>query len=344
MRTVQIIVLLTLVFLKIEAVKSDTFLDALMRYAPLVYFHPYETYLPSSVADFRQFSTIYSANHEVIGPATNNLGNLSKHDYLSYESNELRGLPLENKHVIAPVYTHIKHYDDHPFIDIQYFFFYTYNGCVYFRVGYKHGFSQRKRNVPICNFGRHQGDWEHVTVRVDPHGEFMRLFVSQHGGGEWYAADQIQWYDTHPVIYPSLHSHANFVREEIRTQAELPISGIPFISSINWIKFVDVTSLNGTRRYPWMPQRDFSPVWRTWQHQQLKIVSGDEDWLQFKGYWGKKLDNRSPSQPPNMDGTVEKEIQFWAKAAIHLGFLDERYLQGRAPQTPSAKSLWRNPE
>ena len=110
-----------------------------------------------------------------------------------------------------------------------------------------------------------------MTVRLDAQGEFMQLFLSQHGTGQWVSAEQLQWEGTHPVIYPSLHSHANLNAQGVRPQANLPISGIRFVSSINWIKFVDVTTLEATLRYDWMANRETSVVWRTWKPINLRL-------------------------------------------------------------------------
>lgn len=331
-------------FLNAVPVTADVTFRDIQRYAPLVKFHPYESYLPSSVEHFRENASAFTESDDWIGPASDNLSQIPDTAYLAYQGVQVEGLPLQDGQVTAPVYVHVKNYTDADFTDVQYFFFYNFNGCVYFRVAYKHGFTQRKRNVPICNFGRHQGDWEHVTVRFDAHGQFVKMFFSEHGTGQWLAAHQIEWEGTHPVVYPSLHSHANISKLGVLTQEKLPLSGLKFISSINWIKFVDVTTLNGVLRYDWMPYRDVAPVWRTWESDRLKIVSGQEDWLQFKGGWGRPLDNSSPKKPPEMSGIVAEEIQLWARAAIYLDFIDTYYLTGKSPNTPSAKALWVLPE
>ncbi len=314
------------------------------NYAPLVRFHPYETYLPTSVEAFREHAVAYTALQDKIGPATDSLNQLPKNAYLAHDEQDIKGLPLVGRHVLAPVYVHVKNYQDETFTDIQYFFFYAYNGCVYFRVGYKYNFAQRKRNIPICQFGRHQGDWEHVTVRVNQDGTFREMYFSQHGQGRWMKPQDLQWNGSHPIVYPSLHSHANLPMEQVATVQELPISGLKFISSLNWIKLVDVTHASGTLRYDWMPERAFSPQWHTWELDQIVLVSGQEDWLKFMGHWGAVVDNRSAKAPPNMNGLVETEIKLWSQAAITAGLIDERYLRGYGPRTPSAKKLWRAPE
>jgi hypothetical protein len=54
------------------------------------------------------------------------------------------------------------------YTDIQYWMFYPSNGPLTFRTGIFCNLSTQRRNYEWPDLGRHQGDWEHVTVRVIP--------------------------------------------------------------------------------------------------------------------------------------------------------------------------------
>ena len=117
-------------------VVAEVAITDIQRYAPFVKFHPYESYFPSSVEHFRENASVFSKDGSLIGPATDNLSVLPDAAYLAYEASQIQDLPLDDGHVNAPVYVHVKNYPNARFTDIQYFFFYNYNGCVYFRVAY----------------------------------------------------------------------------------------------------------------------------------------------------------------------------------------------------------------
>ena len=63
----------------------------------------------------------------------------------------------------------------------------------------------------------HEGDWEHVAVLLDPQTMEPRfLYLARHGSHEAVAFrwgdPAVQWEGTHPVVYPSIGSHASYNR------------------------------------------------------------------------------------------------------------------------------------
>ena len=60
--------------------------------------------------------------------------------------------------------------------------------------------------------GRHQADWEHVTVRVSnvtPVGKLLGVFLSQHGDQVW-----VPWTEDRPIdVFASQNGHAMYVDE-----------------------------------------------------------------------------------------------------------------------------------
>lgn len=89
------------------------------------------------------------------------------------------------------------------FYDITYIVFYPYNGPT---------------SKIVTGLGAHEGDLEHVTVRLRlGTDELMGIFFSAHGSDEsvWVPLEQIEYVDTpsdgrHFVVYSARSSHANY--------------------------------------------------------------------------------------------------------------------------------------
>ncbi|GAB4184689.1 MAG: hypothetical protein Tsb002_07900 [Wenzhouxiangellaceae bacterium] len=90
-------------------------------------------------------------------------------------------------------------------IDIQYWIFYPYNG--------PWGF------LPA----EHEGDWEHITVRLDEATlEPVNVYLAAHGGGERLFWDQMRCtLDDRPVAYSAINTHASYATEGSHSQGGL---------------------------------------------------------------------------------------------------------------------------
>ena len=79
-------------------------------------------------------------------------------------------------------------------MNVQYWFFYAYND-----------------NVGSFN---HEGDWESITVRLNPQGNPDGLYVCAHAKCDLHAASNITWHATrHPIIWVADGSHASYTTE-----------------------------------------------------------------------------------------------------------------------------------
>jgi hypothetical protein len=79
-------------------------------------------------------------------------------------------------------------------VNLQYWFFYPYND-----------------SVSVMN---HEGDWEHVNVRLRADYSIDGAFLAQHGGVTLYPAAQLQWFDAnHPYVWAADGSHATYRSE-----------------------------------------------------------------------------------------------------------------------------------
>lgn len=160
----------------------------------------------------------------------------------------------------AECYVHVRPVlGDDAFFDIQYWFFYAYNGAADHHIA-------------------HEGDWEHVTVRVtnDAHPAVNRTYFGAHspGDGGWRTASGaaadgdvsggFSWSSGgRPIVFSTNGSHASYP--------------FPGDNQRRWPKAADRTRWGG-------------PIWDTSKSLQLVAVSGrptgGNEWLTYSGRWG----------------------------------------------------------
>ena len=156
----------------------------------------------------------------------------------------------------AACYVHIRRpVDDSGALDIQYWFFYPYNG--------------RMGSPPFT--AEHEGDWEHVTVRVTDDGHPFKAYYSAHDGeGSWYRVGPSSAValvgGSHPIVYSAWHSHASYPRPEVIVREgsiDLPD---------------DVTADGG-------PEIDTSQRLRLLALADTTVQA--QPWVRFSGSWGR---------------------------------------------------------
>jgi hypothetical protein len=268
---------------------EDPFENALMqRFAPLVSLHPFDEYRPASV-DWYLPRTVMRFEHNncsdcpegMAGWPTDGLlfrshekkDSLCVHNGILAYSWNTTPSPSDLTHFFlviphdadkettrqgnlatAACYAHVRPAAQHPgMFDIQYWFFYPYNG-----------------DIPYVG---HEGDWEHITVRVEPDAQTIHrvLFDAHDTLGHWYSADSSSQpgyilIDGRPLVYSAYHSHASY-----------PSAGEWTVDIGTASSFVDATE-------------DGGPVWDC----RTNLVNVGEgyvptpgcEWLQFTGRWG----------------------------------------------------------
>ncbi len=196
-----------------------------------------------------------------------------------------------------PMYAHIRNSVSPPsiegqgWIDIQYWFFYPYNG------------GSGGPGFPIAEFdGEHEGDWEHVTVRVKDWrnlgglgaANLQGVFYAAHTSaeGKWIlesasASEQGAYAvtgGTHPIVYSAWHTHASYEYDGVISRT---VSTKIFGSTVELAAVGnDFTSNDGIR-------------WGPLAAAEIEISSIDEDvyrpdderlepsaWLVYEGRWG----------------------------------------------------------
>ncbi|KAK7312159.1 hypothetical protein VNO77_35816 [Canavalia gladiata] len=106
----------------------------------------------------------------------------------------------------ARLYVHVKPALGGTFTDIAMWVFCPFNGPATLKIGIK--------NIPLSKIGEHVGDWEHFTMRIcNFSGELYSIYFSQHSGGEWVDAYDLDYIEgKKAIVYSSKCGHASYPR------------------------------------------------------------------------------------------------------------------------------------
>ncbi len=249
--------------------ERPTIAQTVERFAPEVRLHPEERYFPSSVTWYLERTQMRRAiaggsDHPTVAAGELHATQLPTLDVKDYRAGHRKpsnyflqiandGHEVATRHGklnTAVVYVHVRKPAHHAKgYDIQYWFFYPYSGPL---IGGPVG-------------GAHEGDWEHVTVRVDQSlRHIKKIFYAAHDSeGRWLRPSQIRFqHKTHPVVYSGRWGHASYARPGVHARGMLP---------------ADHTADGGA-------------VWQTWK--KFKIVADESgprsgiNWLRYAGRWG----------------------------------------------------------
>lgn len=316
------------------------------KFAPRVYLHREERFLPTSVEHFVQNSRLFSGNGELIAESIT-LGDLAKHpeegNYLQLKDSAARlGMPLQNGKCVAPIYVKAN-CEDAGYDELIYMFFFGYSGYQMFRGSIWRGktWSYVKRNFEWRDFGGHEGDWEHITVRISKdHQRTLGVYYARHkyGEGNWSAPGSPDY--NYPNVYLALNSHASYGQEAITTTDSIEKVAVPILTlgSVRWLKTVDVTanespvmyaSTNRTAPVPWEPSA------------YVLVNDNTPSWLTYKGHWGGPPKHKTPIlKPPSLYGAQDALLDA-ANIANNVGALPQDIIEVKTPNTPSAQRWWK---
>ena len=257
--------------------------EVMARFAPEVHLHPDDSYRPASIDWYLDRTRLRlhrrlrrdlhalergEVTRETLplpSVAGQNAGGPARSGFFLQIPNDgaevdVRGGALSS----AECYVHVRPVlSDDAFFDIQYWFFYAYNGAA-------------DRHIA------HEGDWEHVTVRVtnDAQPAVNRIYFGAHssGDGGWRSASGVaskvagngdlsggfDWSSGgRPMVFSANGSHASYPS--------------PGDNHRRWPKAVDRTRRGGQ-------------VWDTSKSLRLVAVSArpadGNEWLTYSGRWG----------------------------------------------------------
>ncbi|XWS42608.1 hypothetical protein CRYUN_Cryun16bG0028500 [Craigia yunnanensis] len=182
------------------------------HYGATVFFHPDEDCMPSSVQWFFKNGALLYEDGKLKGEPIDywgsNLPSGGKNDVAFWidlpgdddaRNNVKRG-NLES----AELYVHVKPALGGTFTDIVMWIFCPFNGPANLKIGLM--------NIQMNKLGQHVSDWEHFTLRISNFtGELWQVYFSQHSGGEWVDAFNLEFIEGNkPIVYSSKHGHASF--------------------------------------------------------------------------------------------------------------------------------------
>ncbi|KAJ5816362.1 Vacuolar protein sorting-associated protein 62 [Penicillium robsamsonii] len=258
-----------------------------LEYAPLVWLHSQETYMPSDIQqqlDHTRPNVNWTAIEGVQSPLNlNNLDTLNSMGNTSVYLTSLEGIEADPEPTwfrgIKPdsqgrtgdgtgsvIITTDR---GNGTIDAFYFYFYAYN---------------KGSKVLGMEFGDHIGDWEHNMIRF-VNGEPKEIWYSQHASGQAFTYAAVEKKDKRPYVYSARGTHANYAIAGTHDHA-IPGFNLPagFL--------MDYTD----RGILWDPVLNAYTYTYDKTTAAFEAVNSEDPvvWLDFNGKWG---DDQPPNEP-----------------------------------------------
>ena len=329
-------------------------LAVIQQYAPTIYLHPDDNNHPMAVEEFLSENSMLDQSGNILksGLTPADLATYSSStNYLRFTNNTfptasnefesgdaiVPGASAGTGQSNAPVY--VKTIDSGSYIDLKYYMFYGINGFQTFQAGIIVDFVTRPYLFDWANFALHEGDWEHVTVRIsEDTTKLLGVFYSQHGKAIWVPNPALD--GTHPVVYSAWNSHANFPTAGI--EIDDVILNSPGVIPLSWIKVANITTnTSGGTIVTYHQPNPFYPngiTWAPWQNtSQLVLLDGNTEaapWLAFNGNWGPSW-TTPVEQPPSLPSGAGTELYTLGSAGNELGLLGT-YTNEGGPLGPEA--------
>ncbi|HLO66042.1 MAG TPA: Vps62-related protein [Holophaga sp.] len=329
--------------------------EAIQRYAPILVLHDDEKYLPTSVEEFLAVTTPCTYKEDG-----------KDHKGLQLKNNadmKMRGGNLQK----AKTYVNVKVDKASGTLDLQYWFLYAFNGPgTIYTADFKSvpsvapglaWFTKRifDTNQPKINtyelkeLGVHEGDWEHLTVRVSAKdGRIVTdraVFMSAHGSGGWLpAAKVLDKGITDPTAdrvwaYASKNGHALFPRADryLYSAVKMPGTGKVLFGMVNDASKVG-SSIDYGRAFA-----DRSPRWQIFGVQgddvlRKALMPTEPAFIQkYPDRWGRFMTKKHPLEDIKVLGGLMGDL------LKKVGAYDEFTLEA-GPQPPWKKDIWTAPE
>ncbi|KAL6660312.1 hypothetical protein ACP70R_002434 [Stipagrostis hirtigluma subsp. patula] len=296
------------------------------HYGPTVFFHPQETYLPSSVSWFFENGATLHKKDVKMGDAIladgSNLpaGRTNDGEYwIDLPDDDTTDYVKVGNLKSAELYAHVKPAHGGTFTDIAMWVFCPFNGPATIKVGFA--------SFALQKVGRHVGDWEHFTLRISNFsGELSSIYFSQHSGGEWVDASDLEFISGNKaIVYSSKNGHASY-----------PHPGCYLMGS----EKLGVGVRNDVAR------SDLSVDSST----QYKIISAghlgdavvEPCWLQYMREWGPTITYNSRSEIDTILSFLPFFLRFTAEAIFNS--LPVELYEEEGPTGPKEKNNWEGDE
>ncbi|KAJ4888769.1 hypothetical protein Rs2_28517 [Raphanus sativus] len=295
----------------------------IQHYGPRVFFHPDEVYLPSSVSWFFKNGAVLccSDNQEPVDENGSNLphgGANDKQFWIDLPSNdEQRSKFLKRGDLeTAKLYVHVKPAFGGTFTDLAFWIFCPFNGPATLKLGLL--------NISLAKTGQHVCDWEHFTLRISNFsGELHAVYLSQHSGGEWVEAQDLEFVEgsNRAVVYSSKHGHASFARSGMYLQgSDLLGIGIRNDTARSDL-FVDSCSRYEVVAAEYLGEEVVEPPW-----------------LGYMREWGPKIVYGSRTEIERLNERLPWRLRCWVDAVLRK--LPVELSGEEGPTGPKEKNNW----
>ncbi|XP_031091821.1 uncharacterized protein LOC115996632 [Ipomoea triloba] len=294
------------------------------QYGPTVYFHPDEVYLPSSVPWFFENGSLLYKDGKDIGVAIESTGsNLpagGKNDRKFWidlpDGDKLKNYVKCGNIDSAELYVHVKPASGGTFTDIVMWVFCPFNGPATLKIGLM--------SYEMNRIGEHVSDWEHYTLRISNFsGELWSVYFSEHSGGEWLPACNLEFIDGNkPIVYSSRNGHASFPHPGCYLQGS-SVLGIGLRNDCAESKY----TVDSSTRYQIIAAEYLG-----------EGVVAEPPWLQFMREWGPTIEYDSASEVDKIINHLPFFVRFSVESLFEL-FPTELYGE-EGPTGPKEKDNW----
>ncbi|EEF40403.1 conserved hypothetical protein [Ricinus communis] len=294
------------------------------HYGPTVYFHPDEEYLPSSVQWFFKNGALLYQDSKPTGESIDyrglNLPSGGENDgeyWIDLPSkDEARENIKRGDLESAELYVNVKPAIGGTFTDIAMWIFCPFNGPATLKVGLM--------SIPMTKIGQHVGDWEHYTLRISNFtGELWQAFFSEHSGGRWVDASDLEFIEDNKIIvYSSKHGHASFPHPGTYLQGSTKL-GIGVRNDVARSKYY----IDSSTKYQLIAAEYLGDG-----------VVKEPCWLQYMREWGPTIVYDSRSEADKIINLLPFFVRFSVDVLFDL-FPTELYGE-EGPTGPKEKDNW----
>lgn len=200
-------------FPRFEPLTEQEVRAAIAKYGPVVRLHPDDEYRPCSVEWFLQHATLHDGNpsDDITHPTVDQLpiGPKDGNRYWLTLDDGAKGGSLAT----AKAYVNAHWTPDLSYTDLQFWFFYAYNGSAYGEVDLFG--AHVTASADLAPLGEHYGDWECCMLRIENATlDLIGVWTSAHGDGQYFDTAELSRFQRvngdQIVVYSSRHGHAMF--------------------------------------------------------------------------------------------------------------------------------------
>ncbi|CAL0310287.1 unnamed protein product [Lupinus luteus] len=296
-----------------------------LAYSPVMYLHPDDEYLTSSVNwYFSNGVLLYKKGEELkpvpIAPNGTNLPQGGTNDgayWMDLPADPANRETVKKGDLLSSKsYIHVKPMLGGTFTDIVIWVFYPFNGNARAKLG--------KLTIPLGLIGEHVGDWEHVTLRVSNfNGLLWQMYFSQHNKGAWYEASELEFQSGNkPIVYSSFHGHATYPHAGLNPQG------------------ADVIGLrNDTAKSDKVVDFGSSELVSA-EYLGSQII--EPPWLNYFRQWGPTIDYNIDDELRKVEKILPESVRILLETIIKA--LPSEVLGQEGPTGPKTKDNWTGDE